>query len=54
MVQTIIVILIVATVLFFTVRRVVQTIRGKRSACNCGCDHCPATGKKECHCHDPH
>ncbi len=49
MTQTVIVILIVAAALFFAVRRLVRTIRGK-GTCNCGCNRCPHGGN-ECRCH---
>ena len=49
MLQTIIVILIVAVTVFFTVRWIVRSARGK-GGCGCGCKGCPYKGscnKKE-------
>ena len=39
MIQTLIVILIVAAAVFFVVRRAVRLGKGKRG-CGCGCDNC--------------
>lgn len=47
--QTVLVVLIVATALFFTVRRLVRTLRSK-GGCAGGCDHCPMNGGGDCHC----
>ena len=47
--QTILVILLVAVAVFFAVRRLVRTLRGK-SGCTGGCDHCPMKGGGDCHC----
>ena len=47
---------IVAVVLLLTavlaVRWLVRTLRG-RGQCGCaGCDRCPMSGRRDCHCHD--
>ena len=48
--QTAIVILILAATVFFAVRWIVRTAKGK-GGCACGCTGCPkAGGKGECHC----
>ena len=52
MMQTLIVILIVAAALFFAVRRLVRTLRGK-GGCPGGCQGCPRNGGHECHCGAP-
>ncbi len=44
MIQTAIVILIVATTVFFAVRWIVRTTRGK-GGCGCGCSGCPYRGE---------
>lgn len=44
MIQTAIVILIVATTVFFAVRWIVCTTRGK-GGCGCGCSGCPNRGE---------
>ena len=49
MIQTLIVILLVAAAVFFAVRRLVRTLRGK-GGCPGGCDHCPMKGGDGCHC----
>ena len=49
MFQTIIVILILAGTMFFAVRWIVRTVKGKGS---CNCSGCPYAGGKECHCKD--
>jgi len=51
MMQTIIVGVILAATLFFAVRWVVRTLKGKGGGCGCdcnggGCDGCPYAGKK--------
>lgn len=47
MLQTVIVILVVAAAGVFTVWRLVRILRGKdRGGCGCGCDHCPMKGDK--------
>ncbi|MCR5822765.1 MAG: FeoB-associated Cys-rich membrane protein [Bacteroidales bacterium] len=40
MVQTIIVVLVVTAALFFAVRGLIRTFRG-RGGCGCGCSKCP-------------
>ena len=50
MIQTVIVILVVAAAVFFAVRRLVRTLRNK-GGCACGCTECPHGGGK-CHCAD--
>ena len=50
MTQTIIVIGILAVTVFFTVRWAVRQATGKGSGCNCGCQGCPYSRGKECHC----
>lgn len=49
MLQTVIVILVLAATLFFAVRWVVRTLKGKGG---CGCQGCPHNGGKDCHCKD--
>lgn len=51
MVQTVIALVIVAAAVAVAAVRLVRTLRGK-GGCGCGCDHCPKSGKRECHCHD--
>lgn len=51
MMQTIIVGVILAATLFFAVRWVVRTLKGK-GGCGCGCQNCPRAGGGECHCAD--
>ena len=51
MVQTVIALVIVAAAVVMAVVRIVRTMRGK-GGCGCGCDHCPESGGRECHCHD--
>lgn len=41
MVQQILVILILTATLFFTVRWIVRSVRGKGGGCGCGCSGCP-------------
>ncbi|MBQ9255299.1 MAG: FeoB-associated Cys-rich membrane protein [Bacteroidales bacterium] len=48
MAQYIIVILILAVVGYFTIRKIVKMFQGKNKGCNCG--SCCANGK--CHCKD--
>lgn len=50
--QLILVLFIIAATLFFVVRRIVRTAKGKGGGCACGCSHCPHSGAAECHCHD--
>ena len=50
MIQTVIVILILAATLFFTVRWIVRTTRGK-GGCGCGCSGCPYRG--DCNKNEP-
>lgn len=40
---------IVAAAVFFAVRGLVRTLRG-RGGCQCGCKGCPRAGGGECHC----
>lgn len=49
--QTIIVVIILAATLFFVVRWLVRTLKGK-GGCSCGCQGCPRSGGGECHCAD--
>ena len=43
MTQTVIVILILAATLFFTLRWLIRTVKG-RGGCSCGCKGCPHSG----------
>ncbi len=47
--QTILVGIILAATLFFAVRWIVRTVKGKGG---CGCQGCPHSGKRHCHCSD--
>ena len=49
MIQTVIVLLIVACAVFFAVRWIVRTVKGK-GGCQCSCSGCPYSGDKNCHC----
>ena len=49
MTQTIIVGIVVAAALFFAVRRLLRTLKGK-GGCHGGCDGCPLKDGGECHC----
>ena len=46
MIQTIIVGLILAATLFFAIRWIVRTVKGKGGGCGCGCQNCPYADKK--------
>jgi len=47
MIQTIIVGVILALTLFFAVRWLVRTLKGKGGGCGCGCQNCPHA--RNCH-----
>ena len=49
MLQTIIVVLILAVTVAFALRWLVRTVKGKGG---CNCSGCPYSGGKECHCKD--
>ena len=49
MIQTVIVILLVAAAVGYALYRLVRTLRGK-GGCAGGCDGCPMKGGGECHC----
>lgn len=51
MIQGILVAVILAVAVFFVVRGVVRTLKGK-GGCSCGCENCPMNGEKKCHCND--
>ena len=44
--QAIIVGIILAATLFFAIRWIVRTIKGKGGGCGCGCQNCPYADKK--------
>lgn len=47
--QTVIVILIIVVVGFFSIRRTLRVINGKEKGCNCGCNNCSChTKTKTC------
>ncbi|MDY5969161.1 MAG: FeoB-associated Cys-rich membrane protein [Bacteroidales bacterium] len=52
MTQLITVFVIVAVVAFFTARKITRRLKGKDSACSCGCNNCPtrqADSNLKCH-----
>lgn len=51
MIQTVIVILILAVTAVGVVRWIVHQLKGG-NGCSCGCSHCPHSGSSTCHCND--
>ena len=48
MLQNVIVIVIIAAAIFFTVYKLIQTVKGNKG---CNCSHCPYSGKESSQCH---
>ncbi len=49
MLQTVIVVIILAATLFFAIRWLVRTVKGRGGGCGCGCQGCPHAKGQGCH-----